>query len=117
MSFTLCSSGAAVADAGVNVNTTILGDAVVLGNWSDQAEGKICAECHTDFVTNFAALPTQIQGAIEDICSAMIAMQLVKYDQRGYLRREADTLMNVLDDRIIKGLAKLKEKEFQRFSA
>ena len=69
-----------------------------------------------DFVTDLATFPSTIQTAIADVTSSMIAMDIIAFDPTGYLRREADTLMNVLDDRIIKGLAKLKEKEFQRFS-
>ena len=117
MAFTLCSSGAAIADAGTHASSYAINTTAVLEGWSDQAEGKICAECHTDFVTNYARLPTQIQNAAGDICSALIAQRIITYDPTGYLRREADLLMNSLDDRVIKGLAVLKQKEFQRFSS
>ncbi len=115
MSFTLCTSGAVLADKGAGASSATTSGAL-LTSWSDLAEGRICAECHSDFITNWAAIPTSIQLAISDVCSAMIAMKAVKYDVRGYLTREADMLMNSLDDRVNKGLAVLKQKELQRFS-
>lgn len=117
MAWTLCTSGAAVAAAGTFVNTSIQGNATELDNFSNQAEGAICAECHTDFVSNYANFDTEIQNALQTICAAKIAKKLVKYDMSGYTdRREAETILDVLDDEESKGLQTLNKKQFQRFS-
>jgi len=120
MSWTLCTSGAAVAKAGTHVNSTIIlyaGDnKTIMDAWSDEAEGSICAECHSDFITGIATTFLAISGSIADVCSSKIAKKLIAYDTTGYLSREADMLMNINDDIESKGLAVLKQKEKQRLS-
>jgi len=116
MSWTLCTSGAAISKAGVNANSTICTSGAALEKWSEEAEGRICAECHKDFITDISSLDTGIQYAISDICSSLIALNIIAFDTTGYLTREADILLNLNDDRVTKGLAKLKDKEFQRLS-
>lgn len=118
MSWTLCTSGAAIAGAGFHAYSVGTSSALLdmFNGWSDQAEGRVCAECHTDFVTNTPA-DTQIQNALSDVTAAMISKKIIGYDPTGFLRREADTLMNLNDDIELKGLKILKEKENQRFSS
>lgn len=117
MSWTLCTSGSATLKAGTHANITgITADGADFDLLSDAAEGRICMECNADFVTNFADYPTLIQQSLADVCSSLIAMDIIAFDTTGYLRREADTLMNYNDDRVIKGLKKLQEKEYQGFS-
>lgn len=119
MSWTLCTSGSAIIKAGANANATIINwnaaSQVALNKMSDEAEGSICAELHTDFVTTPSTI-TQIQNALADICSSKIAMKICAYDTTGYLSREVDTILNVNDDIITKGINKLRDKKFQRFS-
>ena len=119
MVWTLCTSGAAIAKAGANVNSNIIsyvGDyKTILDTWSLEAEDRINAECHTDFVANHATY-LDISGALSDICSSLIAMNIVAYDTTGYLAREADILLNVNDEKANRGLAILKDKNKQRLS-
>jgi hypothetical protein len=112
MAWTLCTSGAAIAKAGVNANSTIIASGSTLANWSSEAEARISSLIHTNATT----LATPISTALGDICSSMIAMNIIAYDTRGYLSREADTLMNFNDDIITKGLANLSNKQNQRVS-
>ena len=117
MSWTLCTSGAAVFRAGTNANSTIVTSGAALEVWSDNAEGKICAECHTDFVTNYSTLTSQIKNALSEVSSALVGQDIVEYDISSYPQvREAETILDFLDDRITKGLAILKQKVNQRFS-
>ena len=114
MSWTLCTSGAAIDKAGAN-RPTVSG--AMLALFSDQAEGKICAELHTDVVTNIASYGGQISGALSDICSSLIANKIINYDMSGYTSmREAETMLDVNDDIANKGLQVLKDKKFQRLS-
>ena len=116
MSFTLCSSGAAIANAGANASSVAIASSALLELWSNNAEGRITAECHTDFVTNTPS-ETLIQNALSDICSSLIAMDIVSYDLGSYpTMREAETILDKLDDRVNKGLFIIRKKEKQRFS-
>ena len=116
MAWTLCTSSAAVMKAGTHCNA-ISGSAIAMSKWSEEAEGRICAECHSDFVTNYSSYDTQIKNQLSDICSSMVGMCITAYDTTGYISREADMIMNMNDDRVVKGLINLKEKTKQRLSA
>ncbi len=109
MAFTLCTSGSATIKAGTSVSTTILGDQVALNRLSDDAEGRIEAETRRSWVANFETLTSGSQNLLADICSSLVAMNMISYDTTGYLSREADTLLNVLDDRASDGLRILKD--------
>jgi hypothetical protein len=110
MSWTFCTSGSAIIKAGANCNSTIIASGSAMAKWSDLAEGRIMAETRRDWKTNFANLDTGIQGIIQDICSSLIAMNIVAYDMGGYTdRREAETILDVNDDRSNKGLTILKD--------
>ncbi len=116
MSWKLCVSGLAINKAGANANSTIVVSGLGLAAYSDVAEGKICAECNRDFVTDYDTFTGLIQNALSDVCASLIAMEIVDYDMSGYTdRREAETILDVLDDRVTKGLAVLKDTEKQGF--
>ncbi|KKM06241.1 hypothetical protein LCGC14_1746000 [marine sediment metagenome] len=108
----LCTSGAAITKAGANANSTIATSGSALLNWYTEAEGYISMLIHTDATT----LTGPVLVAAGDICSSKIAMNIIAYDTTGYLSREADTLLNVNDDIITKGISTLREKENQRVS-
>ncbi len=82
---------------------------------SDAVEGRLIAEAHTDFIAN-PPTDTLISQAITDVCSSWIAMDIIAFDTTGYLRREADTLMNLNDDRATKGMAILMNKTGQKLT-
>ena len=102
-----CTSGSAVAKAGTNVNS-VSGSAVTMANWYDEAAGSIELETGKSYIDNFSSLPTGIQAAVGDVCSSKIAMKLIAFNTTGYLSREADTLLNVADGIIVKGIADLE---------
>ena len=109
MSFTLCTSGAAVAKAGLHANTNVTTSGAIMNKFSEEAEGRIEAETRRSWVTNYAGLPAGVKGVLSDVSSSMIGMNVIAWDNTGYLTREADTLMNHNDDRVLKGLAVLKD--------
>ena len=113
MSFTFCTSGAAVIKAGFHRNTAIDATATASGAlilWSNEAEGRIEAETHTDWTTTYSSLPTGIKNILAETASSLIAMKIISYDPTGYLTREADMLMNNNDDIVKSGLAVLSDK-------
>jgi len=109
MSWTLCTSGAAVYKAGEHVNSTVSGSGVILAKWSDEAEGRIETETRRTWVSSYSTLSDGVKGILSDVCSSLIAMKIISYDTTGYLSREADILMNVNDDIVSKGLSILKD--------
>lgn len=109
MSWTLCTSGAAVVKAGKNANTLLQASGSVLAVWSDDAEGRIEAETRRSWVSNYASLPTGIKGILADVSSSLIAQRIISFDPTNYLNSEADRMMNVNEDRIVRGLKILED--------
>ncbi len=100
-------SAAAVSKAGVNVST-VSNAAVTMAKWYDEAAGSIELETAKSYTDNFSSLPAGVQAAVGDVCSSKIAMKMIAFNTTGYLAREADTLLNVNDDIIIKGIKDLE---------
>lgn len=109
MTWTLCSSAAAIAKAGVNANSTIVASAATLAEWSDEAEGYIEINTGMSFVANISSAPGSIANAIADVVSSRIAMQIVGYDTSGYLSRGADSTLNIQNDIVQKGIKQIKD--------
>jgi len=115
MSWTLCTSGAAIAKAGANAGTAA-SSAALLQAWSDEAEGSICMKIRKDVVTNYAGVPTLIQNCLADLASDLIAMKIINYSLNSYTRAEAQTMLNVLKDNSDMIIKDLREKQYQEFS-
>lgn len=110
MSWTLCTSGAAVIKSGVNSNTDIKVSGSFLALWSDDAEGRICAVTRRDWVGDYLTVDPLVSGALADVSSSMIAMDIINYDMSGFTsRQEATTMLDVLYDKVNKGLSFLKD--------
>jgi len=114
MSWTLCTSGAAVAKAGANANATIVLSGATLAKWSDEAEGALCMRTRKDWVTAYGTVHTTFLGTLSDCCSDLIAMKIINYDMSGFTSRlEAQTMLDVLRDNLIKNLDVLREDSTQ----
>lgn len=113
MTWTLCTSAEAIVKAGTHANSTLVGyggtNKTTLDKWSDAAEGRIEAETRRTWVASYAGLSTGVKGILADVCSSLIAMNIIAYDSTGYLSREADSLLNVNDDKANNGLRILKD--------
>ena len=116
MSWTLCTSGAAIAKAGEHVSSDVIDcttasiSAGRLDNWSDEAEGAFCFDTNTDFITNHSTLSSALSGAVGAAVSSKIAMMIIGADTTGYLSREADALLNLNDEVYSKAVSSLKGK-------
>lgn len=112
MAFTFCTSGSAVLKAGLNVNTDVKDGVVDASDWSNQAEGRIEVETHTDWTTGFTDLSSGSQGLLADAASSLIAMDMINYDMSGYTsRQESGTMLDVLDESAKNALRELKLME------
>lgn len=108
MAFTLCTSGSATAKAGSSVSSTIKSDATELDSFSEMAEGKIVAESRKDYVVDFAKASTAEKGILNDVCSSLIAIKMINFDMNGYTnKREAETMLDVNDEIVAKGMSTL----------
>lgn len=110
MVWTLCTSGASIAKAGANANSSIVQSGIVLAKWSNEAEGRICAQTRRDWTGQYSTLSTNIQNVLSDTCSSMIAKQIIAYDLNSYVSRvEVLTMLNLHDDIIKTGLQFLED--------
>ena len=110
--WTLTTSGAATRKAGFNFNPTIsgTGSGVFLDKWSEQAEGTIVALTRRNWVAEHSTLVSGVKGILDDVASSMIAMQIISSDMSGYTSRaEAQTMLDVQDDIVKKGITILKD--------
>jgi len=112
MSWTFCSSFAAIAKAGANANADIVASGAVLSEWSDEAEGTICLKTRKDWITSY---PTSsfAQHMLADACSDLVAIKIISYDQSGFLKGEAGKMLDVLKDNYNEIIRDLREKEYQ----
>jgi len=110
MSNTLFTQANAIKAAGKGANATIVADSTQLTLWSDQAEGRIEAETRRTWVDDFASLDTGTKGLLQEVGSAIVAMKIITWDTSGYFNsREAETLLDYLDDVVNDGLRILKD--------
>jgi len=115
MSWTLCTSGAAIAKAGANVNTTIIASGTTLANWSDEAEAYACGLARFNVVGGFASLTTNGKQVFQDLTSNLIAQKIIGYQPEALGSSSAATRTNILENniqRIVKIITEDKNKTY-----
>jgi len=111
MAWTLCTSGAAVAKAGVNANSTIILSGAVLAEWSNECEGALNTITRKDWISAYSGLAANHKNILNDTCSDMIALKIVNYDMNGYTSRlEAQTILDVLRDNMVRNIEVIKDQ-------
>jgi len=115
MSWTLCTSAAAIAKAGNFANATIVASGATLAKWSDEAEGELTCYTRYDIITNYSGLATYVKNAISTWCSSKIAQKIIAYDMSGFFSRQAETLLDVLEHECDKVRDLLKDEKYGNF--
>jgi hypothetical protein len=116
MTWTFCTSGAAIVKAGANANSTIVASGAVLADWSDEAESIICDIARDDLVTDFASLTANGKQILQNMSSALVAQKIIMYDMSGYTSRtESVTMLNILENDITRGIRLIKEGKAKRY--
>lgn len=116
MSWTFCTSGAAISKAGANVNSTIKASGATLADWSDEIENQICNEARVDLVTNFGSLTSNGKQILHQIASAAVAQRMVAYDINSYPSvSEAETILDLLEDQRAEGLKQIKDDKIKTY--
>ena len=100
MSWTLCTSGAAISKAGANVNSTIVASGATLANWSDEAESIACDLARSDVVTNFGTLTSNGKQVLQEFCSSHIAQKIIGYEPEAIGSSVATLRLNILENNI-----------------
>ena len=109
MSWTLCTSGAAISKAGTNANSDIKISGAILAEWSNEVEGTINTITRKDWITNKAS--ANFSGALADLASDLIATKIINYDMSGYTSRlEAQTMLDILNNNINKNFKALEDE-------
>ncbi len=110
MTWTLCTSGAAITKAGANANTDIIASGAALARWSDEAQSAAATIARSDVVANFGSLETNGKEVLQDFCSSFIAQRMIAYDMSGFTsRNEAIMMLNVLENNIGNATRLIKE--------
>jgi hypothetical protein len=109
-SWQFCTSGAAINRSGTHANSTIIASGSALLEYYNAAEGKIEQETSTAWSDSYSSLTTGVQNQLSNVCSSLVAMDIVQYDPSGYLTREADMLMNKNSSIIAAGMKELNDK-------
>ncbi len=114
MSWTLSTSGAAIAKAGANANSVIVASTATLADWSDSAEAFVSLKTRNDWVANYSGVATNLKPLLDDAVSDLVAIKIISYNLNSYPSKiDAQVMLNVLTDNYSKIIASLKEKENQ----
>lgn len=109
MTETFCDSGAVKLKAGSNLPTLTAAQYTQLIN---QAESYINVLTKVNYTDTYSGLDADLKMLLEEACSNIAAIYTIQYDMSGYTSRaEAQTMLNVLWDRVDKGIELLKEKQ------
>ncbi len=103
------------AYAGVNANATTkltaATDVYVLN-----MEAIINCRTRYNWSDKFATLSTDVRGILSDVDAAMCATMVIESDMGGFSSRaEAETMLDILNNKINLGLSILKEKATETF--
>lgn len=109
MTWTLCTSGAAIDKAGANTNSTIIASGAALANWSDEAESLASAIARFDVVTNFASLEAEGKQILQEFCASHIAQKIVGYEPEAVGLASATLRINILENNINTAKTLIKE--------
>jgi hypothetical protein len=110
--WTLTTSGACVAKAGLYANSTIIVSGAWLEKNSDEIEGYLNALTRQDWVTNYSSVGEYFKPILDDYVSSRVAMRIIMYDMSGYIKMsEPQTMLSVLNDEANKSLEALKTQE------
>ena len=119
MSWTLHTSGSAIATAGANVNSSIISYTGVyddyLDQWSDEAEAICCNEARMDLVTNYASLTEKGKEILGSICDAYVAQKIIGYEPEAIGTIGAALRLNILENQMRRGLNQIKDDKVKTY--
>lgn len=110
MSWTFCTSGAALMKAGANASSVIRASGAELAQWYDEAEGKVIAETRRDWKGSATTITSGAALALSDCISDLIGIKIINYDTSGFpTTANAQLALDVLYDNANKNINVLKD--------
>jgi len=85
----------------------------IVDEFIEQAEAYINTITRYDWTTNWASIKANYQKIFTDLCENLAAMEAIKYDMDGYGLQSAQTMLDVLKDRIDREFELLRLNEIQ----
>jgi hypothetical protein len=117
MSWTLHTSGGAIATAGANTNSTITASGSTLALWSNEAESYVSNAARYDVVTNYSRLTTNGKAILQSMCNAYVAQKIINYEAEAIGLTEATLRLNFLQTQIQQGVAQIEEDKIKSYLA
>ncbi len=99
---TFTTSFAIVHAAGINVNSDASTSFAILEEFITDAEGYVNIATQYDWVANSAAISANFLGALTLATKNLAAIDLIRYDEGAIGKAEAESRINVLNDRVVK---------------
>jgi len=108
MSWTLHTSGGAIATAGANTNTDVNTSGSILAKWSNEAESFVCNTARVDFINDYGNLKDAGKYILASICDAYVAQKIINYEPAAIGTTEATLRLNFLQTQIAQGLNQIE---------
>jgi len=118
MSWTLTTSGACVAKAGLTEAQVLTPETIsgaILLQWSDEAEAIICDNSRYDVVTNFATLTANGVQILGNLASNLIGQKIATYLRANFSQREFETILDIIENDVRRGLSLTKEDNIKTY--
>lgn len=81
-----------------------------------QVESHINCVCRYNFSDQYASLNADVKGILSEVASNLVAIYIISFNMVGYTTRyEAESMVNILRDAALRGLAILRDKKTQEF--
>ena len=109
----MTTSGAVLTKAGANVSSTMKTDAgLEIEQFITEAENYVNAVTRINYPDSYSGLNADVKNILNDVVSSKAAMFCITFDMSGYTSRfEAETMLDVLDDAVLKGISLIKDKK------
>ena len=118
MSWTLTTSGACIAKAGLTLSQVTTPETIsgaIMQQWSDEAESLICDQSRNDVVTNFATLTENGKQILANLASNLVGQKIATFLRANYSQREFETILDVMENDIRRGLSIIQKDEFKSY--
>ena len=109
-----CTTAEVSRKAGTNASATSVAEAYV-NDYVTQAESFINSHTRKNWSDVYSTLDVDVQGVLKECASNIAATYVINYDLSGYSQREVETMLDVLNNAINRGLSRLKDIAVQTF--
>lgn len=116
----MCNQADMLRRAGANINTALNATNDTTFTFSNDfiasAESYINISCKKNYSDTYASLNADVKALLRDAVACSSAMLCINYDMSGYTsRQEAQTMLDVLSNRVSEAIRLLTDKDKQAF--